>query len=643
MSKVHNARRLLSLTLALLAIAGSLLTIPTHSAGRPANSAADAVSLVGPAPYVRQISLATKDLVYDPVTRMIYASVPSSAGSVGNSITPINPFSGTVGSSVFVGSEPGKLALSDNGQNLYVSLDGAAAVRRFDVASQTPGLQFTLGNGAGTGPLYVEDMAVLPGSPNSIAVSRRNQGFSPRHEGVAIYDNGVQRSTTTASHTGSNCIEFSANASTIYGYNNETTEFGLRKMTVNSSGVSVNSTTPNLITGFGVDFKFDNGLIYATTGRVVDPQTGTITGTFTLDSQFGNQVLPDSRTGRVYFLSGSGATTTITAFDQRTFLRLGSMTIQGVSGTPTSLIRWGANGLAFRTTGDQVILIRSALVPSIKLVSDFDGDEKADVAVWRPADGNWYVQQNNGGSFSAQPFGLGTDKIVPGDYDGDQLTDVAVFRPAEGSWYILQSSDNQFKAQQWGQNEDKPVAGDYDGDGKTDLAVFRPSDSYWYILQSSNNSLRAQPWGLSEDKPVPGDYDGDGRIDLAVFRPSNGMFYILQSSNNSLRAQPWGLNTDVPVVADYDGDGKTDLAVFRSSEGFWYILQSSNNSFRAQPWGLGTDRPLPGDFDGDGRADLAVFRPSDNTWYIQQSSNWSLKTRYFGAGSDVPVSSAYMY
>src|SRR5688572_28998581 len=73
---------------------------------------------------IRQLSIATKDIVYDPFSQMIYASVPSSASSNGNSITEINPVAGTIGPSVFVGSEPTKLALSDNGQYLYVALDG---------------------------------------------------------------------------------------------------------------------------------------------------------------------------------------------------------------------------------------------------------------------------------------------------------------------------------------------------------------------------------------------------------------------------------------------------------------------------------------------------------------------------------------
>src|SRR2546425_8167438 len=93
---------------------------------------------------IRQISLTTNDVIYDKNTAALYVSLPSNVGSNGNSVAPVNPITGDLGPSVFVGSEPGKLAVSDNGQYLYVGLNGAAAVRRLDVASQTPGLQFAL-------------------------------------------------------------------------------------------------------------------------------------------------------------------------------------------------------------------------------------------------------------------------------------------------------------------------------------------------------------------------------------------------------------------------------------------------------------------------------------------------------------------
>ena len=47
--------------------------------------------------------------------------------------------------------------------------------------------------------------------------------------------------------------------------------------------------------------------------------------------------------------------------DVTNFVQAGAVTIANLSGTPTSLITWGADGLAFRTTGNQVFLIRTIL------------------------------------------------------------------------------------------------------------------------------------------------------------------------------------------------------------------------------------------------------------------------------------------
>lgn len=301
---------------------------------------------------VTRIDLPTNDLIYDPVRGKIYASTPSTAGTYGNQIVPIDVPTGTLGSPTYVGSEPNRLAISDDGQYLYVGLDGAGAVRRVNLTSQTPDIQFSLGSNY-CGIFRAEDMVVLAGNPSTVAVSRRNTGCSPRHEGVVIYDNGVARPTSTPGHTGSNVIEPSASPDILYGYNNETTEFGFRIMSVDSSGVKVTSVNQGLISGFGTDIRFDNGLVYATSGRVINPSTLTLVGTYNASGP----VCPDSPAGRVYFLSNYGSIR-LRIFDQSTFVYLGEVTIPTASGTPGSFIKAGENVLAFRTTAGQVFLLQ---------------------------------------------------------------------------------------------------------------------------------------------------------------------------------------------------------------------------------------------------------------------------------------------
>jgi len=201
----------------------SLSTKPESTAAseamrRPSAWASRAAAPQAETHSVRQLPIVTKDVVFDQITGKFYASVPSRAGAMGNSIARINPVTGVVEGYVFIGSEPGKLALSDDGHTLYVSLDGAAAVRRYDITTQTAGAQFTLGEGVFNGPFFVKDLAVAPGNPDLIAVSRKNLTGSPDFEGVAVYDGGVQRPVTTPRHTGSDFIDFSASASTLYGF-----------------------------------------------------------------------------------------------------------------------------------------------------------------------------------------------------------------------------------------------------------------------------------------------------------------------------------------------------------------------------------------------------------------------------------------
>lgn len=317
---------------------------------------------IGAANGVQIVSLATNDIIYDPLRGRIYASVPGRAGSLGNTITVIDPATGATGTSVFAGSEPGKMALSDDGQFLYVSLDGAAAVRRLTLATMTPEIQFSLGSDSASAR-YVDDMEVLPGQPHSVAISRKILNLSPRFAGVAIYDDGIQRPATASPFSGSiNAITFSENASTLYGYNNETTEFGFYRMNIDASGVSITDVSSNTIYGFAVDIVFDGGLVYATSGQVVNPGnlTPVLAGSFP-GIFYSNAVCPDSALGRTFFVDSKGTsyTYTVSAFDQTTLSLLGKIMIQGNAGVAGRLIRWGANGLAFRTSGDQIFLLKN--------------------------------------------------------------------------------------------------------------------------------------------------------------------------------------------------------------------------------------------------------------------------------------------
>lgn len=302
---------------------------------------------------VRHIDLDANDLIVNPISGTMYASLPGSAGANGNSIVSIEPQTGQVGTAVFVGSEPGPMAISDDGTVLYVSLDGAFAVRQVDLTAMTAGIQFALGSDPFFGPYVAEDIGVMPGNSATIVVSRKNLGISPRHAGVAVYDDGIPRPDETQRHTGSNRIEFSDDASVVYGYNNETTEFGFRKLVIDAAGITEVNVARDFIGGFSVDIEYQNGRIYATNGAVLEPETPTVIGTYP-DNRFGVSVVADPVAGIVYILDRQG---TIRLFDLVSFTLIDTLPITEVNGNPSSLVQWAPGALAFRTSESQVFFV----------------------------------------------------------------------------------------------------------------------------------------------------------------------------------------------------------------------------------------------------------------------------------------------
>jgi hypothetical protein len=267
----------------------------------------------------------------------------------------------------------------------------------------------------------------------------------------------------------------------------------------------------------------------------------------------------------------------------------------------------------------------------------------ADLAVWRPSSGQWWVMGGTGSQQVNFTWGMTGDVPVPGDYDGDGKTDFSIFRPSSNTWWVMKSSDNTYYSNTFGAGGDKVAPADYDGDGKTDFAVFRPSDTNWYILQSSSGQSTQGQFGLSSDTPAPADYDGDGRADIGVWRDSTATFYSANSSNGQVLTATLASSSSEPVSADYDGDGKADYAVRNGAN--WIIRNSSNGQLQTIAWQSGSDKAVQNDYDGDGKVDVAVWRNANGTWYIRQSSRigqaGELRQVQWGTAGDIPVPAFY--
>jgi hypothetical protein len=305
------------------------------------------------------VNQVANDIVWDPIHKLLYASVPTTASTNANDVVAIDPATGTITKTVFAGSQPNLLAISDDGQYLYVSLDGSSSVQRFTLPDLTPDVNVSLGSSTFFGVNSALALDVAPGHPHTWMASIGNVGVSPAaQEGITVYDDAVARPSSAgrnSQHGGFDLLlgtaVWGADNTVIYGANNESTGFDFYVVPVTSSGVIGTSIIdyPGLMSGFGGRIHFDRttGFVYGENGTVVNPSGGKNVGTFATSGV----MVPDGSVNKAFFiLSSTGTNGTITSFDIAHFSPLNSLVFPNVVGAAGRLVRWGTNGLAFNAS-----------------------------------------------------------------------------------------------------------------------------------------------------------------------------------------------------------------------------------------------------------------------------------------------------
>jgi trimeric autotransporter adhesin len=331
-----------------VAVPASVTLSVVNAGGTESESATFTIRDLGqPTASVLHVPLDVRDLAWDAGTGLIYVSV-GGTGALANTITAVNPHNGAIEKSVFVGSQPNRLARSDDGQFLYVGLDGPGVVRRVDLATFTPGLEWSLPNGQ-----FAGDIEVAPGQPNVVAVSRYRPHISPPFEGVTIYEAGVARAAQTPGHTGANRIEFLESPNVLYGFDNLSTGRQFYTLAVSSNGV-VHVDQSSELLNYWSEIVGAAGRIYGSRGDVVDAERGVRLGS----AGGGYAVAVDPETGRLFYLTDSG----VAVHDMNTFQHLGTIVVDNISPYPLSrAVRWGEDGLAF-VADNQLAIVRSPII-----------------------------------------------------------------------------------------------------------------------------------------------------------------------------------------------------------------------------------------------------------------------------------------
>jgi hypothetical protein len=182
----------------------------------------------------------------------------------------------------------------------------------------------------------------MPGNAHTVAVSRRYANVSRSTRAL--------RSTTTASpgpclatHLGSNRIEFGDDPARLYGLCNEGGGLEFRRLRIDATGVDEVDRDVGPDRGFGADMIFDRGVMYGTTAAPSFPRPASsryVSG----DPERDGGARRNARSGR------SSCRGTRFAFRPEYVRPEANRAHSGGLGTPASLVRWGTDGLAFRTS-----------------------------------------------------------------------------------------------------------------------------------------------------------------------------------------------------------------------------------------------------------------------------------------------------
>ncbi|HTB93350.1 MAG TPA: hypothetical protein VK728_11000, partial [Candidatus Sulfotelmatobacter sp.] len=288
-------------------------------------------------------NLMPNHILWDPGSARLYASIPAAAGTWGNSVAVINPATQAVESTIFAGSEPNALAVSDDSQYLYVGLDGAGSIARINLTTHSLESQYFLGIQVRLGPVRAQQIAVMPGAPHTyVALLRFQSNPSPNDAGTAVYDDGVQRPTTTGSN---DMMVFSDIPSVLYGYGYQLSG-NVQVMTINSSGISITSTVTRPVIGLPTRVQYYSGTLYTSTGRAIIPATPALAGTFNVASP--RDMAINATGGKAYFLADNSVTqkAALLQYDLNKFVLTGYQDLSGNAGTGTEMAECGTNGFA---------------------------------------------------------------------------------------------------------------------------------------------------------------------------------------------------------------------------------------------------------------------------------------------------------
>src|SRR3989442_1030026 len=229
----------------------------------------------------------------------------------------------------------------------------------------------------------------------------------------------------------------------------------------------------------------------------------------------------------------------------------------------------GIAGFDLLSPGDQVFSF------------DYNGDGKSDLVLYRPGAGAIAIARSNGdGTFTGVYYsGSGIagvdllssyDRVFSFDYNGDGRADIAIYRPGSGFISVARSDGKGgFGSEYYSFSGiagddllsvyDRILPLDYNGDGRADITAFRPGSGFITIARSNGD-----PSDL-----VASMANGLGATTTIAYKPST------QYTNTQV---PFPIQT-VNSITTNDGNGNVSTTTYTFSGGFYHIGERDLRGF----------------------------------------------------------------
>jgi hypothetical protein len=320
----------------------------------------------------RVVPLEASDVVYDPIGKRLWASLPASATRNPNTVVSISPGTGAIGKPIAVANDPQRLAVSNDGQYLYVALNGSNQIQRIVLKTRTIDRTFPIPVDPAYGQTTAEYMSVVPGSPE-LLVTALFRNASPAEDGIALYnDTGLVNWLVNEYQYGYPSVDsftFAGNPPVVYTVPFTVPTSFFQIYDVNGAGITaVSAGYSNTYENAAI--ASDGTLLYVADGSVWNPTTQSEVGSIQPPLFDPVSLIPDAVIGRTYFLDEFASNgVTVESYNHATLTLHGSVTFPSFYPPDVfALNRWGLKGFAFQVgnfipTGqsNQLILFVSSI------------------------------------------------------------------------------------------------------------------------------------------------------------------------------------------------------------------------------------------------------------------------------------------